>query len=175
MWLTILIHEFYYTQSGDVNETIQEYFLKKKANRAEQKKRNELSAIVEAQDVHMAARTEGKSPTDKHSPPDSPKFDSIISCNNLGDTVFNALKKLFTSATVPIDVENVCSTESNLKDTRVETKQAILNKDGWMVSSESCSRCKHLMFTNLNVKGLKRCVMCEPLKMQQSKTCPRQD
>jgi len=117
----------------------------------------------------MAARTEDKPPP----PADSPKFDSAISCNNLGDTVFNALKKLFASATVPIDVENVCSrtSQSNPKDT--ETKLVNLNKDGWMVSAESCSQCKHLMFTNLNVKGLKRCVMCEPLKMQQSKTCPK--
>ena len=155
-----------YTQSRDVNETIQEYFLKKKADRTEEKKRNELSAIVEAQDDHMAARTEDKPPP----PADSPKFDSSISCNNnLGDTVFNALKTLFASATVPIDVENVCSrtSQSNQKDT--ETKLVNLNKDGWMVSAESCSQCKHLMFTNLNVKGLKRCVMCEPLKMQQSK------
>ena len=157
-----------YTQSGDVNETIQEYFLKKKADRTEEKKRNELSAIVEAQDDHMAARTEDKPPPP---PADSPKFDSSISCNNnLGDTVFNALKTLFASATVPIDVENVCSrtsSQSNPKDT--ETKLVNLNKDDWMVSAESCSQCKHLMFTNLNVKGLKRCVMCEPLKMQQSK------
>jgi len=141
---------------------MQEYFLKKKANRDEEKKRNEISAIVEAQDDHMAARTEDKPP-----PADSPKFDSSISCNN--NTVFNALKTLFASATVPIDVENVCSrtSQSNPKDT--ETKLVNLNKDGWMVSAESCSQCKHLMFTNLNVKGLKRCVMCEPLKMQQSK------
>ena len=161
-----------YTQSGDVNETIQEYFLKKKADRAEEKKRNEPSAIVEAQDDHMAARAD-KPTTDTHSPPDSPKFDSSISCNNLGDTVFNALKKLFASATVPIDVENMCSRtpESNPKDT--ETKLVNLNKNGWIVSAESCSQCKHLVFTNLNVKGLKRCIMCEPIKMQQSKTCTR--
>jgi len=158
-----------HTQSGDVNETIQEYFLKKKADRTEEKKRNELSAIVEAQDDHMAARTEDKPPPPPP-PADSPKFDSAISCNNLGDTVFNALKKLFASATVPIDVENVCSSsrtssQSNPKDTE---KLGNLNKE-WMVSAESCSQCKHLLFTNENVKGLKRCVMCEPLKMQQSK------
>jgi len=154
-------------QSGDINETIQAYFLKKKADRAEEKKRNELSAIVEAQDDHMAARAEEDNPPPL--PADSPKFDPSISCNNLGDTVFNALKKLFASATVPVDVENMCSRthESNPKDT--ETKLVNLNKDGWMVSAESCSQCKHLMFTNVNVKGLKRCVMCEPLKMQQSK------
>ena len=111
-----------YTQSGDVNETIQEYFLKKKADRAEEKKRNELSAIVEAQDDHMTARAE----EDKPPPPpaDSPKFDSAISCNNnLGDTVINVLKKLFASATVPIDVENVCSrtsSQSNPRDTETE-------------------------------------------------------
>lgn len=184
----ISLHQFA-KQSGEAGETLQEYFSKKKAGRAAEKKLKESSqAVIETDavttneripeavrvnDEPIVATLVGESGDDASfvhpMAPVTPKFESSISCS-IGNSFFPGLKNMFASASDPIKVEpeQIKVNTTHPRDSRLEAKKRIakLVEEGWEVSASCCTQCDLPLFLNANgqtLNNMQRCVMCGPV------------